>query len=37
LARLGLPAAAQTTLEVGVFDCATMLAANLDPSALAAH
>ncbi len=37
LARLGLPAAAQMTLEVGVFGCATMLAANLDPSALAAH
>jgi MATE family multidrug resistance protein len=37
LARLGLPAAAQTTLEVGVFAAATALAGRLDPVSLAAH
>jgi MATE family multidrug resistance protein len=37
LARLGLPAAAQTTLEVGVFAAATALAGRLDPASLAAH
>lgn len=37
LLRLGLPAALQVTLEVGVFAAATALAARLDPVALAAH
>lgn len=37
LARLGLPAAMQRLLEVGVFTCATLLAARLDPVSLAAH
>lgn len=37
LVSLGFPAAAQTTLEVGVFTAATMLAAGLDPTSLAAH
>jgi MATE family multidrug resistance protein len=37
LARLGLPAALQTSLEVGAFACATTLAATLDATALAAH
>ncbi len=37
LATLGLPAAAQTALEVGVFTAATLLAARLDPVSLAAH
>lgn len=37
LARLGLPAAGQTTLEVGAVACATTLAATLDATALAAH
>ncbi|HJO39939.1 MAG: MATE family efflux transporter [Vicinamibacterales bacterium] len=34
---LGLPAACQVTLEVGVFSAATALAARLAPVALAAH
>jgi MATE family multidrug resistance protein len=34
---LGLPAAAQITLEVGVFAAATTLAGQLDPVALASH
>jgi MATE family multidrug resistance protein len=37
LARLGVPAATQTTLEVGVFAAATALAGRLDPVSLAAH
>lgn len=37
VARLGLPAAVQTTLEVGVFTLATLLAGTLDATALAAH
>ncbi|CAN5855250.1 MATE family efflux transporter [soil metagenome] len=37
LVALGLPAALQFVLEVGVFAIATALAARLDPSALAAH
>lgn len=35
--RLGTPAAMQLTLEGGVFTAATLLAARLDPTALAAH
>lgn len=37
LFRLGLPAAAQVTLEVGVFAAATALAGRLVPAALASH
>lgn len=37
LLRLGLPAALQVTLEVGVFAAATTLAGTLDPVSLAAH
>jgi MATE family multidrug resistance protein len=37
LLRLGLPAAAQLLLEVGVFALATTLAGRLAPAALAAH
>ena len=37
LLRLGLPAAAQVTLEVGVFAAATVLAGRLAPVQLAAH
>jgi len=37
LIRLGLPAAAQITLEVGVFAAASALAARIGPTALAAH
>ena len=37
LLALGLPAASQVTLEVGVFAAATALAGRLAPSALAAH
>jgi MATE family multidrug resistance protein len=37
LVRLGLPAAAQTSLEVGVFAAATALVGRLDPVSLAAH
>lgn len=37
LFRLGLPAALQVTLEVGVFAAATALAGRLDPIALASH
>jgi MATE family multidrug resistance protein len=37
LVAVGFPAAAQSTLEVGVFTAATLLAAGLDPSSLAAH
>jgi multidrug resistance protein, MATE family len=37
LTRLGLPAALQVTLEVGVFAAATALVAKLMPAALAAH
>jgi len=37
LIALGLPAASQVTLEVGVFAAATALAARLAPVALAAH
>ena len=37
LCALGLPAAGQLTLEVGVFAAATALAGRLLPSALAAH
>jgi len=37
LARLGLPAALQLTLEIGVFAAATALAARLDAVSLAAH
>ena len=37
LAKLGLPAAAQVTLEMGVFAAASALAGRLDPVSLAAH
>jgi MATE family multidrug resistance protein len=37
LLALGLPAATQVTLEVGVFAAATVLAGRLPPAALAAH
>jgi MATE family multidrug resistance protein len=37
LLALGLPAASQVTLEVGVFAAATALAGRFDASALAAH
>jgi MATE family multidrug resistance protein len=37
LFRLGFPAAVQRILEVGVFTCATILAASLAPASLAAH
>jgi multidrug resistance protein, MATE family len=37
LVNLGFPAAAQVTLEVGVFAAATALAARLNPVALASH
>jgi MATE family multidrug resistance protein len=37
LVSLGLPAAMQVTLEVGVFALATVLAGRLAPAALAAH
>jgi len=37
LIRLGLPAATQLSLEVGVFAAATALIATLDPLSLAAH
>ena len=37
LVMLGLPAAGQMTLEVGVFAAATALAGRLPPAALAAH
>ena len=37
LIGLGLPAATQITLEVGVFAAATALAGRLPPAALAAH
>ena len=37
LVRLGLPAAGQVTLEVGVFAAATALAGRLPPASLAAH
>ena len=37
LARLGLPAALQITLEVGVFATASALAGALTPAAVAAH
>lgn len=37
LLGLGLPAALQITLEVGVFALATTLAGRLDPASLAAH
>lgn len=37
LVRLGSPAAVQRALEVGVFACATLLAAGLEPASLAAH
>jgi MATE family multidrug resistance protein len=37
LLRLGLPAAAQLLLEIGVFATATVLAGRLAPAALAAH
>jgi MATE family multidrug resistance protein len=37
LCALGLPAAGQLTLEVGVFATATVLAGRLSPSSLAAH
>jgi MATE family multidrug resistance protein len=37
LLRLGLPAASQVTLEVGVFSAATALAGSLDPVASASH
>jgi MATE family multidrug resistance protein len=37
LLRIGAPAAAQITLEVGVFAAATALAGRLAPAALAAH
>lgn len=37
LLTLGLPAAMQVTLEVGVFAAATALAGRLTPAALAAH
>ncbi len=35
--RLGLPAASQVSIEVGVFALATMLAGRLDPVSSAAH
>jgi multidrug resistance protein, MATE family len=37
LVRLGLPAASQVTLELGVFSAATALAGRLDALSLAAH
>ena len=37
LLRLGLPAAAHLTFEVGVFSAVTAIAGQLDPDALAAH
>ncbi len=37
LVRLGLPAASQVTLELGVFSAASALAGKLDAVALAAH
>ena len=37
LFRLGLPAAAQVTLELGVFAAATVLAGRVDEASLAAH
>jgi MATE family multidrug resistance protein len=37
LLALGLPAAIQVTLEVGVFATATTLAGRLDPASLASH
>jgi MATE family multidrug resistance protein len=37
LGTLGLPAALQLTLEVGVFAAATTLAGRLEPASLAAH
>ncbi len=37
LAALGVPAAVQVTLEVGVFAVATALAGRLEPATLAAH
>jgi MATE family multidrug resistance protein len=37
LVRVGLPAAVQTSLEVGVFAAATALAGRLPPVSLAAH
>jgi MATE family multidrug resistance protein len=37
LVRLGLPAALQLTLEIGVFGVATLLAGRLEAAALAAH
>jgi MATE family multidrug resistance protein len=37
LVHLGLPAASQVTLEVGVFAAATALAGRLAPASLAAH
>ena len=37
IVRLGLPAAGQITLEVGVFAAASTLAAKISPMALAAH
>ncbi|MFB3852385.1 MAG: MATE family efflux transporter [Vicinamibacterales bacterium] len=37
LVRLGLPAATQVTLEMGVFAAAGALAARLDPVSLASH
>ena len=37
LTALGFPAAAQITLEVGVFAAATALAGRIDPVSLAAH
>ncbi len=37
LVRLGLPAASQIALEVGVFAASTTLAGRLDPAASAAH
>ena len=37
LLRLGLPAAAQVTLELGVFSAVTVLAGRVDEASLAAH
>jgi len=37
IARLGVPAALQITMEVGVFAAASMLAGRISPMALAAH
>jgi MATE family multidrug resistance protein len=37
LVRLGFPAAAQLTLEIGAFATATALAGKLDPMAVASH